>query len=162
MSLVFLILGGNRGNTEELFSSAIDLVTRQIGPINAISALYESESWGFKSDVFLNQIITVKTQLIPIDVLKQIQNMETLLGRIRNSSGYEARTIDIDILYYDDLIIESADLTIPHPRISQRRFVLVPLVEIAPDLKDPLTGITMTEMLEKCEDKLLVKSVRAE
>lgn len=157
MSLVFLILGGNRGNTIEIFSAAIDLVTRHIGPQKSTSALYESESWGFKSDPFVNQVLIINTILSPSEVLSVIQDIEKQLGRIRQTDGYEARTIDIDILYYDSLIVSSDTLTIPHPRISERRFVLVPLAEIAPNFLDPVKGMTISEMLENCEDKLMVR-----
>ncbi len=157
MSLVFLILGGNRGNTIEIFSAAIDLVTKHIGPKKSTSALYESESWGFKSDPFVNQVLIINTILSPSEVLSVIQDIEKQLGRIRQTDGYEARTIDIDILYYDSLIVSSDTLTIPHPRISERRFVLVPLAEIAPNFLDPVKGMTISEMLENCEDKLMVR-----
>ena len=162
MSLVFLILGGNRGNRAEIFSKAIDLVTSQIGRKIAISALYESESWGFKSEPFMNQVIKIETELSPAKVLELSQQIETQLGRVRNTGGYEARTLDIDLLYYDSLVIDSADLTVPHPRIAARRFVLVPLEEIAPDLKDPVTGITVQEMLQKCIDVSAVWRLKGE
>jgi 2-amino-4-hydroxy-6-hydroxymethyldihydropteridine diphosphokinase len=152
MSLVYLILGGNRGNTKEIFSQAIDLVTSNIGPIIVRSSLYKSDSWGFSSDVFMNQVITVRTNLSPQDLLAQIQHIENQLGRVRISKNYEARTIDIDLLYFDNLVLNSSDLTIPHPRIADRKFVLIPLAEVAPDLKDPGTGMTVQEMLLKCKD----------
>lgn len=153
MSLVYLILGGNRGNTEQIFSRAIDLVTSNIGLIKVKSSRYKSESWGFESDLFMNQIIIVQTQLSPSEVLTQIQCIENQLGRTRTKKNYEARTIDIDILYFDDLVINSPDLIIPHPRIAIRKFVLIPLMEIAVDLIDPLSKLTIQEMLEKCPDK---------
>jgi len=152
MSLVFLILGGNRGNTEEIFLQAIDLVTSNIGPITVRSSLYKSDPWGFDSDVFMNQVITVRTDLSPQDLLAQIQYIENQLGRVRISQDYEARTIDIDLLYFDNLVFSSSDLTIPHPRIADRKFVLIPLAEVAPDLTDPDTGMTVQEMLLKCKD----------
>ncbi|HEY5510229.1 MAG TPA: 2-amino-4-hydroxy-6-hydroxymethyldihydropteridine diphosphokinase [Prolixibacteraceae bacterium] len=152
MSLVFLILGGNRGNTEEIFLQAIDLVTSNIGPITVRSSLYKSDPWGFDSDVFMNQVITVRTDLSPQDLLAQIQHIENQLGRVRISQDYEARTIDIDLLYFDNLVFSSSDLTIPHPRIADRKFVLIPLAEVAPDLTDPDTGMTVQEMLLKCKD----------
>ena len=152
MSLVFLILGGNRGNTEEIFSRVIDLVTNNIGPIVTKSSLYKSESWGFESDVFMNQVIIVRSDISPHEVLCQTQRIEDLLGRTRSSQDYEARTIDIDILYIDNLIVSSSDLTIPHPRIADRKFVLIPLVEVAKDLRDPRTGMTTQEMLLQCPD----------
>jgi 2-amino-4-hydroxy-6-hydroxymethyldihydropteridine diphosphokinase len=152
MSLVYLILGGNRGNRSEIFSGAINLLTSEIGPQIAISSVYESESWGFESELFLNQVIIIETQLSPVEVLRRTQQIEVQLGRVRKSEGYEPRTLDIDLLYYDSLVISSPDLTIPHPRISERKFVLVPLAEIAPTLKDPFTGMTVEEMLHKCAD----------
>ena len=156
MPLVYLILGGNRGNTEEIFSKAIDLVTSKIGHITLQSSRYMSESWGFESDVFMNQVIIVQTNLSPFEVLSIIQYIENQLGRVRTSNDYEARTIDIDLLYYDDLVISSPELTIPHPRIADRKFVLLPLAEIAKDLMDPLTGLTVQEMLDNCTDQLKV------
>ncbi|MCX6223065.1 MAG: 2-amino-4-hydroxy-6-hydroxymethyldihydropteridine diphosphokinase [Bacteroidia bacterium] len=152
MSLVYLILGGNRGNRREIISSAIDLVTSKIGPKTSASALYESEPWGFSSELFVNQVIAIKTDMSPDEILISSQQIEVQLGRVRNSVGYEARTIDIDLLYYDSVILDSPDLTIPHPRIADRRFVLVPLAEIASEYIDPLSGKKVIEMLQECTD----------
>ena len=153
MSLVYVILGGNRGNREEIFLSAIDLVNKQIGKINSFSKLYESESWGFKSEPFINQVIVLETNLTPLEILDHCQEIEASLGRIRNTGGYEARFIDIDILFIDSLIINTDRLKIPHPRIAERRFVLVPLAEIKPEMKDPASGLTVSEMLLNCKDQ---------
>ena len=153
MSLVYLILGGNRGNREEIFLSAIDMVAALIGKINSLSALYESESWGFKSEPFINQVIVLDTTLAPEEILDRCQEIEARLGRTREKEGYEARTIDIDILYYGSLVINTGRLKIPHPRIAERRFVLLPLAEIAPDLEDPASGLTVSEMLRNCTDQ---------
>ena len=157
MSLVYLILGGNRGNRKEIFSLAIDLVTSLIGQKKALSAQYESESWGFTSEPFMNQVIIINTPYSPTEVLHISQQIEIQLGRVRNSGGYEARTIDIDILYYDSQVIHTKDLIVPHPRIAERRFVLVPLAEVAPDFTDPVSGLTIARMLKNCTDTLLVK-----
>lgn len=152
MSLVYLILGGNRGNRREIISSAIDLVTSKIGRKISTSTLYESESWGFTSELFVNQVIAIKTNMSPEEILTASKQIEIQLGRIRNRAGYEARTIDIDLLYYDSVVLDSPDLTIPHPRIADRRFVLVPLAEIAPNHIDPLSGKKVIEMLQECTD----------
>ena len=118
MSLVYLILGGNQGNRAEIISRAIDLVTSEIGPKIASSASYESESWGFKSEPFINQIIIINTNLSPTEVLVRTQQIEIRLGRIRETSGYEARTIDIDLLYYDSLVLNYLPFSrIPPPNL---------------------------------------------
>ncbi|MCK9640604.1 MAG: 2-amino-4-hydroxy-6-hydroxymethyldihydropteridine diphosphokinase [Prolixibacteraceae bacterium] len=152
MSLVYLILGGNQGNRGEIIESAIDLVTSKIGQKSVASSLYESESWGFSSELFLNQVIAIETNMSPDEILITCQQIEVQLGRIRKGAGYEARTIDIDLLYYNSIVLKSPDLTIPHPRIADRRFVLVPLAEIAPDYKDPISGKKVIEMLQDCTD----------
>jgi 2-amino-4-hydroxy-6-hydroxymethyldihydropteridine diphosphokinase len=152
MSLAYLILGGNQGNRVEIISKAIDLVTSMIGRKLAISAYYESESWGFKSELFVNQAVIIDALLSPSELLSVTQQIEGLLGRVRNTEGYEARTIDIDLLYFDSLVISERNLQIPHPKIAERRFVLIPLAEIAPDFRDPVTGITVFQMLAQCSD----------
>ncbi len=157
MSLVYLILGGNQGNRVEIISTAIDLVTSEIGPKKAISSLYESESWGFESELFINQVIIVDTTLSPWDVLLTTQKIENQLGRKRTKDVYEARTIDIDLLYYEELVINNKTLMLPHPRIADRRFVLVLLDELVPDKKDPLTGRNVHEMLLACHDPSMVR-----
>ena len=88
----------------------------------------------------------------PNEILITSKQIEVQLGRVRNSGGYEARTMDIDLLYYDSVVLDSPGLTIPHPRIADRRFVLVPLAEIAPDFIDPLSGKKVIEMLQECTD----------
>lgn len=157
MSLVYLILGGNQGNRIEIISTAIDLVTSEIGQKKAISSLYESESWGFKSEPFINQVIIVNTTLSPTEVLERTQKIEAHLGRKRTKAGYEARPIDIDLLYYDELVLCDKTLVLPHPRIAARRFVLVPLDELVPDKTDPITGINIHEMLMACSDSSAVR-----
>jgi 2-amino-4-hydroxy-6-hydroxymethyldihydropteridine diphosphokinase len=159
MPLVYLILGGNQGNRNEIISEAIDLVTSQIGIPTVSSSRYESESWGFRSEPFINQIIVLNTDLNPDEILDKIHTIETQLGRTRKTNQYEARTIDIDLLYMDSCVINSARLTVPHPRIASRRFVLLPLTEIAPELLDPVIGRTVSEMLEHCSDTSFVRRI---
>jgi 2-amino-4-hydroxy-6-hydroxymethyldihydropteridine diphosphokinase len=157
MPIVYLILGGNQGNRNEIISEAIDLVTSQIGIQTDSSSRYESESWGFKSEPFINQIIVLNTDLNPEEILEKIHSIEDQLGRTRKTNQYEARTIDIDLLYMDSRVINSTNLVVPHPRIASRRFVLLPLAEIAPELLDPVTGKTVAEMLDLCSDTSCVR-----
>lgn len=159
MSVVYLILGGNQGDRDEIISEAIDLVTSKIGQKKVCSSRYETESWGFKSEPFLNQVIALETFLSPEAILEQCLQIERQLGRFRKTDRYEARTIDIDLLYFDSLVVNSPNLTLPHPRIALRRFVLEPLAEVAPYMKDPVTGATVSEMLEKCIDSSVVRRI---
>jgi len=156
MSEVFILLGGNQGNKHKIFSETIKLIGERIGTVIISSSVYETEPWGFVSDLFWNQALIVETMLLPEDVLKCALEIENKMGRKRLSANYEARPIDIDLMYYDDLQINTPTLTIPHPLIAQRRFILVPLAEIAPERIHPVTNITIKEMLQNCPDQLKV------
>lgn len=122
-----------------------------------MSSIYVTEPWGFESELFWNQAIIIETELSPLEVLGQTQAIETEMGRVRKSKHYEARTIDIDLLFYDDLELNTPGLTIPHPKMGERKFVLVPLNEIAPDKRHPVTKLSIREMLRICTDPLLVE-----
>ncbi len=159
MHLVYILLGGNIGDRMKIFRETIGLISCRIGEVRSRSAYYETESWGFRSELFLNQAIIVETRIDPLEVLHEAQNIEKEMGRVRKSDSYEARPIDIDLLFYDDLQMESQELTLPHPRMDQRRFVLEPLAEIAPDKKHPATGLTVREMLFHCSDQLQVVKI---
>lgn len=156
MSEVFILLGGNQGDKHKIFSETIKLIGEKIGTVTLLSSIYETEPWGFVSDLFWNQALIVESSLLPDDVLKCALEIENIMGRKRISENYEARPIDIDLMFYDELQIDTPKLTIPHPLISQRRFMLVPLDEIAPEKNHPLTKMTIREMLQICPDKLKV------
>ena len=156
MSEVFILLGGNEGDKHKIFSETIKLIGETIGTVKLLSSVYETETWGFVSDLFWNQALIVKTSLLPEDVLKCALEIENKMGRIRLSANYEARPIDIDLMFYDDLVIDTPSLTIPHSLMAQRRFILVPLSEIAPDRIHPVTKMTINEMLQNCPDQLKV------
>ena len=160
MSEVLLLLGGNQGNKHKIFSETLKLIRERVGTVTLISSIYETEPWGFVSDLFWNQALMVETLLQPEDLLDCVLDIENILGRKRISPLYEARPIDIDIMLYDDLLVSSPRLTIPHPLIAERKFVLVPLAEIVPDKIHPLTGLTILEMLRICPDQLKVGRVR--
>ncbi|MCH5176251.1 MAG: 2-amino-4-hydroxy-6-hydroxymethyldihydropteridine diphosphokinase [Prevotellaceae bacterium] len=133
MHTVYLSLGSNLGDKEQNLASAVSEIARRIGDITAQSAFIETEPWGYDSkNTFLNAAVRVETELSPIDLLHATQQIERDLGRTHKSrhGQYHDRIIDIDILLYDDLHIQTPELTIPHPLMQQRNFVLIPLKEI--------------------------------
>ena len=139
--LVYLSLGTNLGNKEENLRTAMTLIEEQVGTITSQSALYASAPWGFDSEnTFLNNAISVETSLTPEELLSTTQRIEHTLGRTHKSvdGQYSDRLIDIDILLYDDVVMHTPSLTLPHPLMHRRLFVLEPLSEIAPTLIHPL------------------------
>ncbi len=150
MTQVVLLTGGNLGNVAENLKTALNLIEKHIGRVVKASTIMESEAWGFNSDKnFLNQAVIVSTELLPEEVLDKAQAIETQLGRIRiPHSGYISRTMDIDILFYGDEIIRTPRLTIPHPLIAQRKFVLNPLAEIMPQFIHPQYNKSIAELLK--------------
>ncbi|MBY0436499.1 MAG: 2-amino-4-hydroxy-6-hydroxymethyldihydropteridine diphosphokinase [Cyclobacteriaceae bacterium] len=120
------------------------------------SSVYETAAWGnTQQAAFLNQVIELETKLAPTALLRELLTIETHLGRIRKKK-WGKRTIDIDILYYGNSIIQEPELIIPHPEIAKRRFTLVPLDELTPDLIDPVSGKSVRQMLSECKDTLEV------
>ena len=154
----YLSLGSNLGNKLENLQQAIDLIAEKIGAIVRISSVYKTESWGFRSDDFLNICIQISTGLNPENLLKSIHEIELLLGRKSTSEiGYKARIIDIDILLFDTEVILSKELMVPHKEMLNRKFVLVPLAEIAPNLIHPITKQRIQTCLENCTDNSLIE-----
>lgn len=134
MSIVYLSLGSNLGNRQSNLESAMELIGRMVGKVVKASDIIETEPWGFDSgNPFLNMAAKVETELSPLDVLHTTQNIEKLLGRKEKTTDrqYHDRIIDIDILMYDSLVIDTPELTIPHPLMRQRPFVMEPLKQIA-------------------------------
>lgn len=153
MKSVFLGIGSNLGNREINMQQAVEHINRRVGEVYLKSAIYETEPWGFQSDdAFLNMVIAVETQMSPRALLSEILHIESLLGRFRNKEHYSSRNIDIDILLYDDVVLSEPDLTIPHPLLHERKFVLIPLCEIASELVHPVLKKTFRELLDECED----------
>ena len=153
MSELLLGLGSNLGESKTQINKAKDLIESTIGKIRSASSLYETEPWGIKDQPwFINQVILCNTKLLPDEILDKIQAIEKELGRIRNYKKNAERTIDIDILFINHQIITQEDLVIPHPRIAERRFVLLPLHEIYPDFVHPVTQEPVWKLLEKCAD----------
>ncbi|MBJ2173769.1 2-amino-4-hydroxy-6-hydroxymethyldihydropteridine diphosphokinase [Aureibaculum sp. A20] len=154
----YLSLGSNVGNPLENLQLAINSIAKNVGRVTKISSIYKTASWGFDSDDFLNICIEVSSHLNPENLLERVLTIETELGRNRGTStAYKARIIDIDVLLFDDEVIFYNNLTVPHPRMLDRKFVLVPLAEIAPLLKHPIAKETITKCLAHCDDTLEIK-----
>lgn len=151
--LLYLLLGSNLGKKKEQINTAVELIGERIGKVTALSSFYETEPWGFDSDdLFLNMAVEITTLLSPEEVIRKTSQIEDQCGRKR-SDVYSSRTLDIDILFYDDVVLDKDDLKIPHPRLQERRFVLVPMAEIAPELVHPVFRKTMRELLQGCPDQ---------
>ncbi len=160
MHKVYLGIGGNIGNKQKNFEDVYNSLEKEVGIIVSSSSVYESPAWGFRSeDKFWNSVVEIETAVSAIELLLKINSIEKNFGRKRGGKRYTSREMDIDILYFDDIFMETETLIIPHPRIQLRKFVLVPLNEIAPNLKHPLLRLTSLQMLENCMDESVIKKV---
>ncbi len=147
---VYFSLGTNLGDKEQNLRMAVQHIEERIGKVISLSAFYVTAPWGFDSDnSFLNAAVAVETDLEPLALLDITQDIEKQLGRTLKSAGgvYQDRMIDIDLLLYGDLIYKDERLTLPHPLMQERSFVMNPLAEIAPDLVHPVLDITMVQIL---------------
>jgi 2-amino-4-hydroxy-6-hydroxymethyldihydropteridine diphosphokinase len=153
----YLLLGSNLGNRAENLHYAVREISRLCGPIITTSAIYETAPWGEADQPwFFNQVIEIHTALPPEDLLKQLQHIETAAGRVRHKK-WGPRILDIDILYYGEHPVLTGQLTVPPAALPHRRFALVPLAELAPNLVLPRFGCTVKELLEQCTDTLTVR-----
>jgi len=156
MNRAVLLLGGNMGNRIELMDYALVYIAK-LGTITSKSSIYESEAWGFESEKdFLNIAITIETEYNAFELLKELQIIEQLTGRERSGKGYSSRKMDIDILFYNDEIIETADLQIPHPRLHKRMFTLKCLMDIIPNYTHPKLKMNIIELTSNCTDNVKV------
>jgi 2-amino-4-hydroxy-6-hydroxymethyldihydropteridine diphosphokinase len=150
----YLLLGSNRGDRFRMLMQATALIERNTGTIILSSLVYETAPWGFEDETyFLNQVHCLQTLLSPFDLMAALLRIETSIGRKRHGNNYSSRLIDIDILFYDDYIVDHENLTIPHSRLHHRRFALTPLAEIAPDFIHPVLGITIRDLAQQCKDE---------
>ena len=152
MNRVALLIGGNQGDRWALIEQATELIRQRIGSVVAVSGIHETEPWGefdTPQQNFLNRALLVETSMSAYEVLREALVIESELGRVRNEGNklYSSRTMDIDLIFYNDEVINTPDLTIPHPRMHQRRFVLEPLTEIMPDYRHPVLHKTVKELL---------------
>ena len=153
MFTYYLHLGSNQGDRKDLLHKALQLINENIGTITKKSSIYETEPWGIKEqEYFLNMAIELASSKSPEEVLSNIKSIEKTLVSDKIIK-WGPRNIDIDILYCDDLILESNVLLIPHAHIHERNFVLIPLMEIAGDYTDPVQLITIDEMYDRCQDE---------
>ncbi len=156
---VYLLLGSNLGNRQLFLQDAARYIEKSAGKILTRSGIYETQSWG-KTDVpdYLNQVLLIQTELSPHLLLAELLNIEIMLGRQRLEK-WGSRTVDIDILFYGDEIINESNLTIPHPELHNRRFTLEPLAEITPDLWHPILNKTVLSLKNELKDSLAVKKI---
>ncbi len=164
MSNLYLLLGGNEGDRQQILTAATGLIRERVGSVVACSQMYESAPWGrfdkAETPSFLNMAVQVATELGAVECLRACQEIERELGRQRRgdetaTSGarvYSSRPIDIDLMLYDDEVIALPELTIPHPRMQVRRFVLLPLNDIAPRVIHPVLKKNISQLLSECED----------
>ena len=154
MNSVIFSLGSNQGNKSNYLEKAVVEIEQRIGKISQKSFVYETEPVGFESnDSFLNACVEVNTILNPNEILSITQQIEIENGRsVKSLSGYTSRTLDIDIIFFNSLVLESETIQIPHPRYSERLFVLIPLCDIVPDLKDPTNTLTIKQLKAVCSD----------
>jgi len=157
---VYIALGSNKGIKLQNLQLAVDMLFDKVGAIRKLSKVYETPAMGFEGDDFNNACLKIETDLKPIKLLKELQKIEKALGRKKtNLKGYESREIDLDILLYGNEIINEKGLSIPHPEMQNRKFVLLPLMDIARDLEHPKLDKTITELLENCEDNSEIKPI---
>lgn len=155
-NIIYFGLGSNLGDKKANLEQAITQLNIHVGEIAKKSSIYSTKALGFDSENdFLNQVVQIQSDLNVFDVLKELSQIEKSLGRENKSQAenYEDRLIDIDILYYNSEIIENDKLSIPHKRLAERKFVLVPLAEIASDFLDPIHHKTIQELIEQTTDK---------
>lgn len=155
MEKSYVLLGSNMGDRTSILEEARNMIEARCGKIIKISSLYESEPWGFVSDEnFINQAICVETDLSAHELLRELLSIEIELGRDRSRhyETYVSRPIDLDVIYYGEMINDDRELILPHPRLQLRRFVLEPLCEIAPDFIHPVFKVSNKVLLERCCD----------
>ena len=158
---IFLLLGTNLGNRSGNLSLAMQKIKDVAGKIIAFSSLYSTAAWGNVTQPdFYNQVIEIETNLEPHRLLETLLEIEKDMGRIRTEK-WGPRTIDIDILFYDQRVINSPTLVVPHPGIPDRKFTLVPLQELAPEFQHPVSKKTVRTLLGECQDQTRVEKIGA-
>ncbi len=159
MNSVYLLIGGNLGNRIENFNVAKAFISSELGKIIKTSSIYETAAWGITDQPdFLNQVLLIESKLPAQKIMQLILSIENKLGRVRTQKN-ASRIIDIDILFYNNEIINEMGLTVPHPEIQNRKFALIPLIDIAPDFVHPILKLSLKHLLSISKDKLEVKQL---
>jgi 2-amino-4-hydroxy-6-hydroxymethyldihydropteridine diphosphokinase len=158
--IIYLSLGSNLGDRKQNLHQAGELIEKQTGALLKVSKIYQSDAWGYTStNEFYNCCLSSTTSLEPLALLDLLMKIESSLGRIRKEGGYSDRLINIDLLFYGETILEHPRLSLPHPAMFKRKFVLLPLADIAPELIHPVSGLSVKEMLDRCPGSDLVTPV---
>lgn len=152
MSKVYFSIGSNKGNRSQLINEAIDKIDIYIGRVELKSSIYETKSWGFKSNNFYNICLLIESSLSVESIFNKILKIEKDMGRLKSGNKYSDRCIDIDILFVENIIVNSKNLIIPHPRLHLRKFVLTPMLDIAPDLIHPILNKSIKQLELECDD----------
>jgi 2-amino-4-hydroxy-6-hydroxymethyldihydropteridine diphosphokinase len=159
MNKAYLLTGGNTGDRIYYLETAKQLISQHCGEILKSSPIYETAAWGMTDQQdFLNQVLFIETKFEAPLLMERILELEHLMGRVRHEK-YGPRKIDIDILFFNDEVIQTSSLIVPHPALQNRRFVLEPLNDIAPELMHPVLKKTVHQLLIECPDKLPVKKL---
>jgi 2-amino-4-hydroxy-6-hydroxymethyldihydropteridine diphosphokinase len=162
MARAYLIIGSNQGDRLQMLERAHDTIHQEIGSVLNQSSIYETAPWGFDHPTrFLNQVLEIETLLDSENLLGRLLDIEKKLGRTRSGRRYSPRLIDIDLLFYDDSIINTKTLVVPHPKLADRRFVLIPLCELVPSFRHPVLNITLEQLLTQCKDTSDVRIFRS-
>ncbi|SFD62167.1 2-amino-4-hydroxy-6-hydroxymethyldihydropteridinediphosphokinase [Chitinophaga sp. CF118] len=162
MNKAILLIGGNLGDRTNHLKQAVEQINMLVGKVENISALYETAAWGVvKQPDYLNQGLLVSTEMDALTLLHTVLEIERKIGRIRQQK-WGARVIDIDIIFYNDDVMNLPELKIPHPQLQYRQFVLIPLLEIIPDWQHPVLHKTIRTLLEQCTDPLPAKKYTPE
>lgn len=157
---IFIGIGSNSGDRHYFLQAAVDLIHLEVGSIKLISSIYETPALGFNGADFLNACLKVRTRLKPTTIMKKLLGIEKRLGRTRKEDGaYHSRTVDLDFLFCEDLVTKSNQLTLPHPRISERKFVLQPLNDIAQSFEHPVLNISIQNLLDNCTDQSAITPI---
>ncbi len=159
--IAYISLGSNFGDSKKELEKAIELMAEHVGKIIQVSDIYRTKAWGLQNQAdFLNQVVGLETDLYPHDLLKKILGIESEMGRERKVK-WGQRNIDLDILLYDDYVIDTQSLVIPHPRMHERNFVLYPLFDLNPFLVHPIFRQTIRELKAWCQDELDVHKLKS-